>query len=297
MIRLLFKLCLSLLLALSASNALSQGFSADGNRWYEIEVSVFLNPQVPGQEGEKMSPGRVNLQYPSRLRDLTPASFAFHPGEMPPPAPAFMSTALALEGQDNEEAEEVLYGPRLPSTSGPRFRMPDYAADPYIALSPRFHKFTTINRRLASRHRILFHAVWRQPVPTRDQASAVFIRGGERRGEHNELEGSITASFNVNRVDMELKLWLSRFSAGQQAQQDWRLPPQPFPVVPDFGRGALSGALAGEDSIAFTVTEVAVLEELRQMTSNTLHYLDHPAFGVVIEIRPYQLPNPFAEDF
>ena len=27
------------------------------------------------------------------------------------------------------------------------------------------------------------------------------------------------------------------------------------------------------------------------MISNELHYLDHPALGIIVEVRPYQLPE------
>ena len=41
------------------------------------------------------------------------------------------------------------------------------------------------------------------------------------------------------------------------------------------------------------IDQVYPMFETRQMISNELHYLDHPAIGVLIEVRPYELPSIF----
>jgi hypothetical protein len=34
------------------------------------------------------------------------------------------------------------------------------------------------------------------------------------------------------------------------------------------------------------VTRLAYMDQLRQMVSNELYYLDHPAIGLLVQIRP-----------
>jgi hypothetical protein len=38
------------------------------------------------------------------------------------------------------------------------------------------------------------------------------------------------------------------------------------------------------------------LDERRRMRSGELHYFDHPAFGVLVEVRPYEAPAPEPAD-
>ena len=42
------------------------------------------------------------------------------------------------------------------------------------------------------------------------------------------------------------------------------------------------------------LNEVYVLKEFRKMSSKDIHYLDHPAFGVLIAAEPIQLATPQA---
>jgi len=41
------------------------------------------------------------------------------------------------------------------------------------------------------------------------------------------------------------------------------------------------------------IDQVYPMLQTRQMISNELHYLDHPALGMLIEVRPYELPPLF----
>ncbi|MDT8397234.1 MAG: CsiV family protein [Pseudomonadales bacterium] len=262
----------TLLLTLFTGAALAQDFSYDGNRWYEVEVSIFSNAGEDGPNTETTVAENVKLRYPARLRALHPATAAF------------------MIDFENPDVTDSIPAPSLPigpefSSAANNFRLPDFSRDAFIALGPQFHKFATYNRRLdnAVEHRLLYHATWRQPMLDRSQTSAVFIRGGERYGAHNELEGSLMFSFNVNRVDLEARLWLSTFTPAKRSPALWDLPSQPFAAE-------TTSVLQPE---IFTVSDLAFLEQSRAMTRGTLHYLDHPDFGLLVEIRPYQLPALF----
>lgn len=276
----LLLLCLP---GLPASTA-AQTFSYDGNRWYEIEVSIFSNEALtPGNE--LVIPEKTKLAYPEPILQLLPASSSFRidfeaaandslpPGPEPPVAVG---------------AKPFIGPPEAPA--GGEFRLTDFARDPYIALGSAQETFLNYNDRInrAPEHRLLFHAVWRQPVLNLVQSTAIFVAGGDRYGPHNELEGSLRFSYNVNRVDVEAKLWLATFGGVATGRERWQLPPQPF-LPHDAG---------SETSLfEYGVTSLAYMEQVRPMTSNTLHYLDHPALGMLVQIRPYQLPEPVSFSF
>lgn len=269
-------------LALLCQTAGAQSFSYDGNRWYEIEVSIFSN-EGSGSSNELLIPDKTRLTYPEPIRMLEPAAgdYMLDFAADRPPEP-FLPDRFPDEQGDTEE--DVFIGP--PEAPGETtFRLTDFSRDPYIALGEEQAEFSEYNRDIerSPDHRLLFHAVWRQPLLNRAQATAIYVAGGEQYGRHFELEGSLRFSYNVNRVDAEANLWLSEFSAFPVAGFDasrWRLPAPPFQT--------------GDPSLTLDlpVTRLEHMKQERPMTSNELHYLDHPGMGMLVQIRPYQLPQP-----
>lgn len=263
---------LALLLVMPALSA--QTFSYDGNRWYEIEVSIFTNAGYQASD-EILIPERTTLAYPEPIRQLVPAIRSFMVPFDAAPGPAFLPGSVA-----REEVVPV-YGPSARRESGD-FRLTDFNRDPFIALGRDYARFDDYNQdlRRSPDHRLLFHAVWRQPVLNRVQATAIQVAGGDQYGAHAELEGSLVFSYDVNRVDVDADLWLARFGQpGGAVASRWTLPDPPF---------------AGETDVTLPELPVIGLDymhQTREMISNELHYLDHPALGVLVEIRPYQLPE------
>lgn len=257
----------------------AQSFSYDGNRWYEIEVSIFTNQGTLSNNPELFLPEDMMLGYPEPIRELIPYS-QFFMIDFPEPEPQLRATELS---QDEEEETELFIGPRF-REANQGFSMVDKARDAFIALPSEEHEFTQFNRNidLSADHRMLYHAVWRQPVLNRVQSTAIFIRGGDNFGLHSELEGSLTISYNINRVDVDARLWRNSFNISSELQ--WDLPTPPF--LPETADESLmiEGLL---------VDRVYPMQQIRQMISNELHYLDHPALGMLIEVRPYELPPLF----
>lgn len=270
------QILLLLLLINIRPSAYAQGFSYDGNRWYEIEVSIFTNQGISGANPELFFPGDIELSYPERILELTPLSqFYSIDFSEPPRSQPFPPMPFADDTQP-----PAFIGPeyRAPNED---FRLVDKDRSPFIALGSEEHEFTRYNRNLAQSpsHRLLYHAVWRQPVLNKIQASAILIRGGDRFGEHSELEGGLTISYNINRVDVDALLWRNAFNISSSV--DWNVPSPPLRSEEEDGTQSL------------VIERVYPMQQTRQMISNQLHYLDHPAFGMLIEVRPYELPPLF----
>ena len=266
-----------LILALSALPASAQSFSYDGNRWYEIEVSIFTNIVTAGNS-EQVKPEAVTLEYLRPNRQLVPAVSSFM-------IPFAEEGVLPGDPFRQDESPVPQTGP-APAPGPGGFKVADFTRDPFIALGSGQARFTRYNANISRspEHRLLYHAVWRQPVLNRVQATAITVIAGDRYGSHNELEGSLRFSYDVNRVDVEARLWLSTFRRSAGAIGQWRLPPQP----------AAEQDNATEEYI---VASLAYLDQERAMVSNDLHYIDHPAMGILVEIRPYQLPEPASLPF
>lgn len=272
---------LSALFSLAVNpNAQAQTFSYDGNRWYEIEVSIFTNQNNRSNNPELFLPEYVELLYPDSILQLTPALTNYYVNFSDNNTDSLIGE---LDAAQLEVEPSPIFGPEL-REENTEFRLIDKARDPFIGLDESEHEFTRFNQNInqSPEHRVLFHAVWRQPVLNKVQASAILVSGGDRYGLHSELEGSLLISYNINRVDIDARLWRNSFNV--VSDQEWNLPLAPF---------TNEDLVDDEDSFGLLIDQVYPMLETRQMISNELHYLDHPALGLLIEVRPYELPPLF----
>ncbi|MGV3591342.1 MAG: CsiV family protein [Gammaproteobacteria bacterium] len=238
-----------------------------------------------------------------------------------------------LSGEPIENAEpSVVMGPIWSPAVRESFKLPDFERDPFVDLGTRAAQFTAMNRTIdgAPDHRLLWHKVWHQPLEARAQTPAVFVVGGDRRAEHYELEGSLRVVANGTGAMLDINVWLNEFRAGnampapaeplQQTEAEWKIPALPFPAVtnaspaqpqmqvqqPAQSQTPFQAPLPVQPGIeapasSWELTAVWQLAQTRELTANQLYYLDHPAIGVLIQVRPYVLPPLLpvdgAEDF
>jgi len=274
--------------------AMAQTFSYDGNRWYEIEVSIFSN-ESSDENSELVIPDKISLSYYEPSRALIPASKIYqvpfaenNTAFVPSDALIGVQKAPIISSSSSPD----FIGPKNYSASG-IFRITDFNRDPFIALGRESATFSGYNEKIdqSPDHRLLFHAVWRQPVLNRVQSTGIYVQGGAQYGTHHELEGSLRFSYDVNRVDIEARLWLASFaSATELALGTFPDSPRQLPILPDTPALDKSSSTRRFDS-QYSITDLAFMEQMRAMVSNDLHYLDHPEIGVIVEVRPYQLPE------
>ncbi|MEW6647862.1 MAG: CsiV family protein [Pseudomonadota bacterium] len=122
-----------------------------------------------------------------------------------------------------------------------------------------------------ARYELLLHAGWRQPGLPKEQALPVRIRAVEAVPEGSEP--------GLPRLDGTLRLILARYL---HLEADLRY------------RSAT--AAANGDSLFASFNDTADeeplyrLSETRRMRSREVHYLDHPMFGIVAMVTPYEPP-------
>lgn len=304
-----FHSLLPALLALLAVNTAAAA-SYDGQRWFEVELSIFANLYPEYRNAELWTPDRLQLAYPDRIRKfsslaefLAVAEFDrgddLDTGTNPETGPVNIVDALnpavdLLNITDNGiPLAEVGPLPRKPDSG---LRLPDFDRDPFLLLPASLSAFQTTNDRLerSPDHRLLFTGLWRQPVVRSRSATALLVRGGRQVGPHHELEGSITIRFNENedRVVIDANLWLTEFAAGFGGQAQWQLPLPPTALVdpPRSMRSTDGGITAPETNRR--ISRIVQMRQSRAMRSDEFHYLDHPALGIVISVKPYELPPP-----
>jgi len=112
-------------------------------------------------------------------------------------------------------------------------------------------------------YRPLVHIAWRQVVPSRRSAKAVELPGTSNNPDRASVDGLVRVAVErYLHLDLDLRLHL-----------------------PDSAVQAASA-----DNEVYGVPEIR-LRQQRRMRSKELHYFDHPRFGVIALITPYE-PEP-----
>ncbi|ALO46523.1 CsiV family protein [Pseudohongiella spirulinae] len=176
-----------------------------GERWYQIELSIFKHENSTlNEENWPSDPTLFSLPDNARKLDQLMDVLSLPEWEVTPAI-----TDLPVEGQPAQLEE--LTGADAPVIGN--FRLPDFDRDAYLLLLPDDFNFADTNRALerSPAYRLLYHAAWRQPVRQAAGAQAIQIEGGRMIEGQPELDGSLTIRFNrsEDRVVLDTALWFN----------------------------------------------------------------------------------------
>ena len=255
-------------------------------RWFQIELSIFSNENIEDRNAESWLPNDYELSYPKNIRKLSLLTDLFLLNQN---IEVKLNSAESLTQEEidsmirKDQLENIR--PRIKSAES-NFKLFDFSRDDFTQLSPADSDFQQTNRTLerSSDHRLLFHGLWRQAVRQSSNAVPIYIEGGLRYGDSHELQGSVTIRFNENedRVVIDTHIWLVEYSIVKNSASDWKLPQIPESIG--------SERLVIPSSLTYFPNNVYVMEQSREMRSNEFHYIDHPALGLVISVKPYTPP-------
>lgn len=148
---------------------------------------------------------------------------------------------------------------------------------------------------------LLLHTGWVQPGLPENKAVAIHFYEGMEDG----LDSTATNGANPLRLDGTVRLILSRY-LHLESDLLWRDPVDATMASPAAaaqqsgettitgdGRGVVSADTAVASTMEGTVLEsgyrVYRLQQSRRMRSNEIHYIDHPRFGLVVLVTPYDV--------
>lgn len=155
----------------------------------------------------------------------------------------------------------------------------------------------------------ILHIGWRQPVPPKARATRIYLHSnlGQLPAEApleltaidelmqprelidspllltapDDLEAAPGDAVALNRLDGTLTLYLGRYL---HLQADLLYRSQTEPLEPNTFFVSLS-----EEELPQTLFR---MHQSRRMRSDELHYFDHPMFGMLALLTPYELPEP-----
>ena len=266
---------------------LISSYSVAQERWFQIELSIFSNENIEDRNAESWLPSDYELNYPENMRKLSLLTDLFLSDHN-------LDDRSSVTGSASQEEIDAMIRndqlknirPRIKSTES-NFKLFDFSRDDFTQLSPSDSDFQQTNRTLerSSDHRLLYHGLWRQAVRQSSNAVPIYIEGGLRYGDNHELQGSVTIRFNENedRVVADTHIWLIEYSIVKDSSSEWELPQIPESIRIESRENS--------SSLTYFPNNVYVMEQSREMRSNEFHYLDHPALGLVISVRPYSVPS------
>ena len=234
-----------------AGSATAQEAGAEQARWYQVELIFF----------ETLEPAATGENWPLLTREETTGA----------PAIELAAPLQPVVVRDN----------------------PGITSRAFQLLNPKDFALTDISRQLlASRqYRILNHIAWRQPTVDRSQARAVHVHDKLMREEDrvpsparneplllNNLPDPLEqpgGSTEKKRFDGTVTISVSRYL---HLKAD----------ITYYNPDVYLGEQIARQNIDTPNIEHFKLVESRRMRSNEVHYLDHPYFGIIALVTPYE---------
>jgi hypothetical protein len=284
----------------SAGSSTSQNAKADYTDWYQVEVIIFAHK----------NPVSSNEVTPFKLRDYPASMYAVAAEEEWIPEnlqqqnqiAAYLdlfsadSDALAADSAPGflfESRSQYLQRPTISAATpvakdtaniAPAIdfqalsaQLNDNNQQAYVALESSKRNLNKIARSLTrSRdYKLISHQAWRQPFASQTQAVPILIQAGNHLGDDFEVDGT-------------LLFYLSRFL---HVKADlWYTPNLDQDMASTNGIGFSTNDINKELQASVIAASHYQLEHSRRMRSATLHYIDHPLFGILIQIEDYTGP-------
>lgn len=285
----------SSLLLLSGISTEAQAESADA-RHYRVEMVVF-SYETPDKNLSESWPENTQLELPTAYLNLYSLS------EVTPELLQKTQATTDTKTISNElgETERVEYPVGvMPLSQQQRVDLRSNRLPDLFLLPDDLLQLSRQRDRLARRDnfRIMYHQAWNMPIYDRENSIPIHIKGGEQYDNLFELEGSIRLSV-ARYLHLDTQLYLREFEANQTPGQS-RLPGfSELTSNPNSATPLLQGSNATPNpSLAllglrqYRVSTIIPLKQSRRMRSGDLHYIDHPRYGILIQLTPY---NPDEE--
>jgi hypothetical protein len=272
--------------------------------WLQIEAVVFRQLDTALAADERW-PEQPVLGYPPGLHFLIEPGTPSHAAAL-----AEQEIAAALAAEDTSLAPANPAATSVAAAELPRLRLA--GANTLLADAA-----ARIAR--SAQYRLIAHYAWRQPAPDAAHPEHVLLAGGVAAGEHFEQEGYLTLS-RSRFWHVETRLWLNDFP--EPGRVSTSAPAVTLPEVPKPPSLLSSASDILDQSVevdAFTSAgdadsgtppaaagaitiepprplRTVVLQAAQRVNPGELHYIDHPLFGVLLTIRPYDPLAPASAD-
>lgn len=287
----------SLIIVLLGVSATSFAASNDEDKesWYQIEILIFENVNALNSTSEVWpnNPGMPNFDNAIELAPVASTSDGDN---------GITDTNKPLS-PDNVSAKPVDSSQTAITTENTAATKASLPV-PYRLLSSDDFNLMKQEIKLTSSEQYypLLHVAWRQPVLSDDEARAVHIYSNMEQTEVDNIQSSqdtleippqngffsiqdsSSSEPPMNVIDGTVKISMGKY-LHLDADILYRIQAEEKNEFSLFG-------FSREDE----TPNVFRMHESRRMRSGELHYFDHPLFGMLVLITPYQLPDQPSEN-
>ncbi len=220
-------------------------------RWFQFEVLLFRNLAAAAQREESwLTAIDLRMAHPSyRLPEI-----------------------------GNRDASLQLWEPPIP-IPGPRYQTPPASMLQYRGVSAQDLQMQALRNKLQSHrnYKIIDYRAWRQQLAGDGTPIYFHIEAGKTNGNFSEFEGYI--GFYLKRyLHVDTELWWGDYTTYVPLD------------VPGQSSATPSEAPQRADSFDYrSVARAGHMQEQRRMRSNEVHYFDHPLFGMLVRVSPWQV--------
>lgn len=192
---------------------------------------------------------------------ITPANAANYPGPSPK-HPWYKVHVIAFKQPTNLAQHESLAGTVRELENAKRgVYLNSLGPKAFTSITADDAEFNAMAARIRRNYKVIYQQSWFQPSLGGRRSRAVAIRSNAKVGDRSQLEGTI--ELKVSRyIHTDFNLRLNQPAA------------------------ATSQTEFSDESMNGDGTTGLLLSENRKMRSGQVHYIDHPAYGIVIKIVP-----------
>lgn len=290
----------------------------DYENWYQVEVIIFAQRNFPASD--EVWP-LAEPAYPDGMVSIGPVSDQDLKPHNLDQVDDLLATGIP-EGALDEAPDEFLFGDRSRFSQDPMLRptneVTDAPGNPSVEPRPisadqlrqlferdlpqAFRMLPADELNLAgiarsinrsSRYRLLTHLAWRQPLE--EAEFPVLVQAGERYDDTFELDGTLTVS-RARFLHVNTDLWLTEFAPRYDRPRFDEPEEAPVNLTREVLRQYPQLTAWAEQRNTHLPIHTHPMTQSRRMRSGTLHYLDHPFFGLVIQVSEFEFGPDEDED-
>ena len=142
----------------------------------------------------------------------------------------------------------------------------------------------SINR--SSLYRLLTHKSWRQPVVAVENAAPILIQAGHHYDDLYEIDGTIKLS-RARFLHFSTDLWYTEFSPLYNTSNSSIEAHQVLDIDPVLAKAHPKVLQWENNRNRYVPIHSHPLKQSRRMRSETLHFVDHPYFGILISVKSF----------
>lgn len=158
----------------------------------------------------------------------------------------------------------------------------------YKELDPAENDLSRIVRSInrSSLYRLLTHKSWHQPVVSEADATPVLLQAGHHYDDYYEIDGTIKLS-RSRFLHLSTDLWYTEFSPLYNTSNGSIEALQVLDIDPTLAKANPKVVQWENNRNRYLPVHSHPLKQSRRMRSETLHFIDHPYFGILVSVKGF----------